>query len=45
MEDRQCVARSRNGIELPDADDVMLAHRDWEMAVLDWRGNDVSLIR
>jgi hypothetical protein len=45
MEDRQWDDCSRDRIELVDADETIIVYRDRDRAVLDWRGNDVSLIR
>jgi hypothetical protein len=35
MEDRQCDDRSRDGIELADAGDVVVVYRDWPRVFLD----------
>jgi hypothetical protein len=45
MEDRQWDDCSRDGIDLFDANETTIVCRDRDRAVLDWRGNDVSLIR
>jgi hypothetical protein len=43
--DRQYDDRGRGGVELADANDVVVVYHDRGTAFLDWSGNDISLIR